>query len=200
MDWRGVAWEDAASPMPVPLARLVGDNRGRALWALGLASLVLLGVLMVFEERMKAAGGPGIIPFELAGNEQRAGEILARWGSEGRSAARASLILDYPFLVAYACFYALACTALAEALGRRGFGGLAGVGPRLAWGALAAGAFDAVENAALLGVLATGGDGTLAAAARLFALGKVTLTALVVLYVLGGLLLCLYRRRPLPAA
>ncbi len=183
----------------MPLARLLEERRGRSLWVLGIASLVLLGVLMVFEGRMKAAGGPGIVPFEVAGNEERAREILAQWGQEGRSAARASLIIDYPFLVAYACFYALACTALAEALARRGLRWLASVGGRLAWGALAAGAFDAIENAALLGVLATGGSGALAATARWFAIGKFTLTSLVVVYLVGGLMLCLVRRRPVAA-
>jgi hypothetical protein len=178
---------------------LVGERRGRALWILGIASLVILGVLMVFEGRMKATGGPGIVPFEVAGSQERAREILALWGPEGRSAARASLIIDYPFLLAYASFYALACTAVSEALARRGFGWLGSVGMRLAWGALAAGAFDAVENAALLGVLATDGSGALAATARWFAIGKFTLTTLVILYVLGGLVLCLVRRRPVAA-
>jgi hypothetical protein len=169
------------------------------MWVLGIASLVILAILLVFEGRMKAAGGPGIVPFEVAGNQERAREILAQWGPEGRSAARASLVIDYPFLLAYASFYALACTALAGALGRRGFGWLSSVGMRLAWGALAAGAFDAVENAALLGVLATDGSGALAATARWFAVGKFTLTTLVILYVLGGLGLCLVRRRPAAA-
>lgn len=160
---------------------------------------MLLGVLAVLDGRMEATGGPGIVPFEVAGNEARAQEILAQWGREGQSAARASLLLDYPFLIAYSCFYALACTAMSEAMARRGFGWLSAMGGRLAWGGLAAGACDAVENAALLGVLGTGGNGSLAAIARWFAIAKFTFSTLVIVYLLGGLVLCLVRRRPAPA-
>jgi hypothetical protein len=40
------------------------------------------------------------IPFEVAG-PKRGAEILRAWGVEGQRAPRASLLLDFPFLVAY---------------------------------------------------------------------------------------------------
>ena len=36
---------------------------------------------------MRATGGPGIIPFELAGSATRAEDIMTRWGSDGQRAA-----------------------------------------------------------------------------------------------------------------
>ena len=42
--------------------------------------------MLVLERRMRETGGPGIIPFELAGNASRAETIMARWGSDGQRA------------------------------------------------------------------------------------------------------------------
>lgn len=64
------------------------------------ATVGLLLPLAVLDRRMQVTGGTGIIPFELAGPE-RSTEIVRVWGAEGRRGARASLLLDFPFLVAY---------------------------------------------------------------------------------------------------
>jgi len=64
------------------------------------ATAALFVPLAQLDRRMQATGGPGIIAFELAGRE-RSQPILDRWGDEGRRAAFASLVLDFPFLVAY---------------------------------------------------------------------------------------------------
>jgi hypothetical protein len=119
---------------------------------------------------MRAAGGTGIIPFELAGPE-RSARTLQRWGPEGRRAARASLILDFPYLVAY--------TTLGVRLTRRARDVLGARSKRLGWLGravagiqIAAGACDAIENAALLGVVARDGDPKLASLARTSARAK----------------------------
>ncbi|HEX2194221.1 MAG TPA: hypothetical protein VHK63_04580, partial [Candidatus Limnocylindria bacterium] len=92
---------------------------------------VLLGaVLVALDARLWDEGGPGIVGFELAGFEGDSEEILAEWGSEGEDAARLSLLIDFPFLVAYSAFWALAV-------------------PRVRVLAVAAGAFDALENVCL---------------------------------------------------
>lgn len=120
---------------------------------------------------MRDTGGPGIIPFELAGTPERARRITDVWGSDGRRAARRSLLLDYAFPPTYACLQALGCTVTGDryrAGGRRVLA--AGAGP-VAWGQLAAAGFDYVENTALLLILA-GRDGRAPAVARRAALAK----------------------------
>lgn len=169
-----------------PFARLSRPNRRRALWALAAAVLVQLGPLLLLERRMKRTGGPGIIPFELAGSQESAQRIMKAWGSEGRRAAKRGLVLDYPFPATYAPLHALACTAAADALGDRGRTGLAAVGSPLAWGQLAAAGFDYVENSALLLVL-SGRHGRLPRLARRAALVKFALLSAGWGYMLLGL-------------
>ena len=126
---------------------------------------------------MRAAGGPGIIPFELAG-PRRSAEILRHWGAEGQRAARASLLLDFPYLVAY--------TTLNVRITRRARDSAPfhRLRPAVAGIQVAAGACDAVENAALLGVIARGGDARLASLARAAARAK--FAGLVLGWVFGG--------------
>ena len=132
------------------------------------------------------SGGPGIIPFEVAGTREGAERIMRRWGPEGRAAARQSLILDYPFLVGYASLQAPTCAAAADAMRRRGWRARAAAGAAVSWGQLAAGGFDALENAALLGVLA-GRRRRLPAVARACATAKFALIGLGWAYGLLGL-------------
>jgi hypothetical protein len=58
-------------------------------------------VMLVLERRMRRTGGPGIIPFELAGNASRAEAIMARWGTDGQRAARISTWLDFGYMTTY---------------------------------------------------------------------------------------------------
>ena len=46
---------------------------------------------LVCRDRIQDSGGPGIVPFELAGGTERATEILGEWGEAGRDAAKLSL-------------------------------------------------------------------------------------------------------------
>ena len=126
---------------------------------------------------MRRTGGPGIIPFELAGTPDRSRRILQMWGADGRSAARASLLLDYPYLIAYSGLQSAVCDAAADALRESGSGTLADAGRLVCAGQWIAGAFDAVENAALLGVLA-GHNDRLPAVARTCACVKFALLGL----------------------
>ncbi len=133
-------------------------NNPRSLVAFGVATVALLVPLAVLDRRMQRAGGPGIIPFEPVGTPERAAAVMGAWGEEGRRAARLSLLLDFPFLVAYSGFN----VALARSLRSSGWVVVA----------VCAGACDAFENAALLGVLDGRGAGRLPAVARAFALAK----------------------------
>jgi hypothetical protein len=169
-----------------PFQRLSKRDRSRAQRLLVGAQLALLVPLLVQERGMRESGGPGIIPFELAGTPERAGRILSSWGPSGQAAARRSLLLDYPYLASYAPLQALLCTGAGEALGRSGRRAAASAAPILAWGQLGAGALDAIENSALLAILA-GHDGRLPALARGCASAKFGLLALGWVYMLGGL-------------
>jgi hypothetical protein len=63
--------------------------------------------MLVLERRMRATGGPGIVPFELAGKASRAEAIMVRWGSAGQRAARLSLWLDFGYMTTYGALMAL---------------------------------------------------------------------------------------------
>ncbi len=138
------------------------------------ATIAQLGLFSALERRMKQAGGPGIIPFELAGTPERSQRIMAAWGSDGRAAARRSLLLDYLFPPTYGSLQALACMRAGDSLAGNGHPMLSGLAGPLAWSQLGAAAFDYVENSALLAILA-GRNGALPALARRAALAKFVL-------------------------
>lgn len=131
----------------------------------------LLVPLSLLDLKMRAAGGTGIISFELAGPD-RSTEILRAWGTEGQRAARASLLLDFPFLVAYTMLGVQLTRLARETLTEQGASALGAIAPVVAFLQVGAGACDAVENAALLGVVARGGDARLASIARSAARAK----------------------------
>jgi hypothetical protein len=160
-------------------------QRRAATWGLTLAALIQLRFFASLERRMRRRGGPGIIPFELAGTPERANRIIRIWGSDGRRAAKRSLLLDYVFPPTYAWLQALACTATADRCAARGRA-LAAWGGPLAWGQLLAAGFDYVENTALLLIL-SGRDGRLPALARRAALAKFALLFAGWSYMLLGL-------------
>jgi len=170
-----------------PFTRLSKRERRFALRALAAAEVVQLGGFLVLERRMRRAGGPGIIAFELAGTTEKARQMMDAWGKEGRSAARASLILDFPFPPTYALLHALACSAAAETFDERGKGALAAAGSPLGWAQLAAAIFDYAENSALLLVL-SGRVDRFSAIARRAALAKLALIYAGWSYILIGAL------------
>ena len=151
----------------------------------GIANVALLIPLLECERRMRRTGGPGIIPFELAGPEHSQ-RVLDKWGPEGQRAARASLVLDYPYLVTYSGFLYFGCAAASDELSRHRADALARAGQVIAPGQIAAGAFDVVENTSLLAIL-SGRRGRVPAIARVSAQMKLALMALGVLYGALGL-------------
>jgi hypothetical protein len=150
-------------------------------------------VLVFLDVRMMDAGGPGIIGFELAGSEDRAAEILADWGSSGIDAAKASLWIDYAFIVAYAAFLALAAVATRELAERRGWSRMAAVGVAVVPFAAAAGAFDAIEDVGLLLAVDQHGGALALRLAQVCAIAKFTLLAVTIAYLLAGQLLRMRR-------
>jgi len=160
---------------------------------------LLLLAMSPAEDRMTGTGGPGMVPFELTGGEQRADEILAEWSEAGQDAARESLWIDFGFLLAYGTFLTLALRAVREIAATRGWRRLFAVGAVVVWfGALGA-AFDALENVCLLLTLGdTGAASPLLA--TVFASCKFFFLAAAIAYLLVGLGLRLFDRRPTVSA
>lgn len=149
------------------------------------------------ENRMKDTGGPGMIPFELTGGQNRADEILSEWGEDGQDAARKSLWIDFGFLLAYGTFLTLAVAAVRDLAKHRGWRRLAAIGGVvISFGALGAG-FDALENACLLLTL-DGAGAALPLLATIFAACKFILLAAAIAYLLAGLAMRLRNRGPTP--
>jgi hypothetical protein len=163
-------------------------TRRRALWILGIATLALLAVLGALDLRMQDAGDAGIVDFEVAWTADRAQEILAAWGDEGRDAARLSLWLDYLYLVAYGLFLWLAVRALRDAALRRGWGRFARIAGGVAVLPLVGAACDAVEDAFLLIVLGGDSSDVAPALAAGFASVKFLCLGVAILCLLGGLI------------
>ena len=174
-----------------PLPRLFDRPRpGLLLMALLVATLAV-GALALPALDTISDRGAGIFEFELAASSSDAREIVNGWGEEGRSAARESLLLDYPYLILYGLLFAGACAAVSRRAERAGKPALARLGAVLAWGALAGAAADALENAALLIVAAEHTGQPWPALAALFAVIKFALTIAAFLYAIVGFLLTL---------
>lgn len=151
----------------------------------GGAALALWVFLVIQDGEIKQSNGPGIVPFEVAGTQEEAREILEEWGEQGRDAARVSLYVDFAYLIAYSLFLAVGCTVASQRLARRGMKSLAGIGPMLGWTMFAAAAFDAIEDVALLRVLA-GHTETWPGIALYAAIPKFAIAGIGLAYVIGG--------------
>jgi hypothetical protein len=141
-------------------------------WAL--AFVGYSAVMLVFERRMRRTGGPGIVPFEVAGSAARAEAIMAVWGSDGQRAARVSTWLDFGYMTTYGIFLA----QLVE-WARRRHGHPAGL-PAIVSVAVAG---DAIEGVSLLKVLSGNRIGENARRARTAALVKFAVLVLALGYV-----------------
>lgn len=170
-----------------------GVTRRRGLIASGIASVLLLLAMAPAEERMKDTGGPGMVPFELAGGQDRADEIMAEWGGKGQDAARESLWIDYGFLLAYGTFLTLAAAATRDLARSRGWTRMARIGAVAVYLAALSAAFDAFENASLLLTL-EGAGSVFPFLATLFASCKFLLLAVVIAYLVAGLVMRLRDR------
>src|SRR4051794_41170690 len=108
-----------------PFGRVPGAVR-RPLLAKSMGAVLAVGALMgPSDKKMKATGGPGIVPLELAGGRDRVDAILDTWGPSGRAGARESLVLDQAWLVTYALSLALSAAEAGDAFDDRGWSGAA---------------------------------------------------------------------------
>ena len=144
------------------------------------AFVAYTGVMLIPDHRMRQTGGPGIIPFELAGNASRVEAIMARWGRAGQRAARLSLWLDFGYMATYGT---LAALLVDRARRRRGHPAAL---PALVIPAVAG---DAVEGVALLKVLSRTGIAANARRAQIAAYIKFAVLAGALGYVAADSLL-----------
>ena len=149
--------------------------------------MLLLGVEAAFDVRMQDAGGHGIIDFELAGSLDHSRRILEFWGHDGHVAARWSLWFDYPYLIAYGAFWALAVAAVRDIARRRAWRRFARIGAVLVAFPIAAAAFDAVEDIGLLLALGRHGGAFAPRLASVCATAKFILIEIAILFVVVAL-------------
>ena len=186
---------DSLAPVWVAMRDTPRVTRRRGLIASGIATLALLLAMSPAEERMQDTGGPGVVPFELAGSQDRADEILSEWGEDGQDAARESLWIDFGFLLAYGAFLTLAIAAVRDLARERGWRRLAAIGAvAVSCGALGA-AFDALENICLLLTL-EGAGSAFPLLATIFATCKFLFLTAAIVYLLAGLAMRLRSRGP----
>lgn len=129
-----------------------------------------------------------IVDFELAGTEAKSREFIESWKGSERIRVGFGLGLDYLLIAAYVIGSFGALTLIGRILGEhRGRHSMfARAAVAIAWGAVAAGLLDAIENAALLRILLRGPEGswaqTAASCAGLkFILLAVAMTAVLLL-------------------
>jgi len=116
------------------------------------ATLIVWWLMRTPEAQMQAAGGYGIVDYELAYSPQTASTILSAWGEAGQQAARRSLLIDFGFMPSYGLLFA----GLTLLIARGQAGALNRVGRWLAFAPLVAALCDALENVMLLTMLGSG--------------------------------------------
>jgi hypothetical protein len=169
-------------------------TRKRALILSGIATAVLGILLLGVDPHARDSDYPTIVDLEFAGTESEVSEIRDDWGDRGTDAAKRSLWIDFVYIVAYGSFLVLASAATRDLAVERGWRRMAAVGIAVVPFAAAAGAFDAIEDVALL-LAVDGHGGDLAPGlARVCASLKFLLLGLTIAYLVAGLVLRLRLR------
>jgi hypothetical protein len=144
----------------------------------------------------------GIVSFELAKDQTRADEIMTAWAEKTTSGekrllevAQKDIKIDFAFILCYAALMGLTCFWIA-AVQRNQLA--ASLGVTLGWSVLLAGLLDAIENLALLRMIAGGGSDLLAKIAFWTALPKLIVIlyfALPYILLVGGFALFGFMRK-----
>lgn len=141
----------------------------------------VVGSVLAWAIMMLASDGFPIVELELAGSVERADAVIA---DADLDAVRASIYWDFLFLA----FYAPALY-LGSLWAGRHFDSerIQGIARAIACGALVAGAFDIVENLAMLGYLnGWGGWDGWPALSAIMAIPKFALVVVAILWILAG--------------
>ncbi|MFQ5434212.1 MAG: hypothetical protein ACE5FD_04980 [Anaerolineae bacterium] len=151
-------------------------------------TLVVMAALQILGRPLTTDAAPaGIVSFELAGDLASARQMIASWGPDGGAYAGLNLGLDFLFMALYPVAIGLGCVLVGRTW-------LPFVGSLLAWGQLAAGLLDVVENASLIQVLLGANTEWWPGLARWCAIPKFSLVVLGLVFVLVGTAVKLVKR------
>lgn len=164
-------------------------------WFLLAGTLIMIGVMLKTGASLKTPATPmGIVNLELASNDTQVNAILKAWtatvDTDNISAARLNTWLDFIFLFFYSFFLSASCIRLGAVI-RGGYGR---AGSLMAQAALLAGFLDILENAGMLMSLNGNVYNNIALLTWSFSVIKWALVALVIVYLLCGLGMLLYRK------
>jgi len=135
-----------------PLMFIDPKERKKVLIFLLLAIIVIFIVFRFLDIPLQTDAAPsGIVSFEIAGSQEKAGQILASWDIRTKLFAAFGLGFDYLFMAVYAAFISLICMMASE----RHIGWFSRLGTWLGWGAYLAAIFDSIENIALWNLLSS---------------------------------------------
>lgn len=141
-----------------PLDVIDQSDRGPLISAL-IVIVVFVAAVMAVVGRDTGRMGTGIVALQFAEDREETESIFREWGPDGLRSARASLVVDYVWLVAYSILLSLVCLYMADlAHDRDWWRGISLLGVTLSWLAFVAGTLDAVENSVLLVEIASGAN------------------------------------------
>ena len=166
------------------------SNPRRERFVVGLFILMLgTGALALPALGLMSMRGVSIFDLEFMRTSAEASVQVAQLGPDGVVSAKVAVYVDFAFLVLYAMTLSAACVVVAARSMDRGSFRLAAMAHRLAWLAPIAAACDALENVAILRVLSGHVDQPWPGFAFGFAIVKFVMLAVVVIFLLVGMVL-----------
>lgn len=167
--------------MAHPFIWLIPHYQTRFFFALLGVTLVVMVAINQMSTPLQNEQVPyGIVSFEFSGTAGQAQSYIASWDETTKLYAALGLGFDYLFLVAYASCLSLGCVLAASRFASPA------VGYGLAWGQLAAGLFDAIENAGLIALLFGSTSNNWAAVVWWCAIFKFALVGMGIIFILVG--------------
>lgn len=159
-------------------------------WRWSLLLVLISGAIMQFQGRsLKTALNPiGIIDLELADTVAELNAVLINWD---KSIVRLNIWIDFLFIAAYTFFFIQSLRLL---IVKHRFSGLQKVGKWLIGFAYLAAVLDVIENVLMLFSISGQYSVSSVFVTAVVASCKFALIAVILLYLIGSLLLTLYRK------
>ena len=170
----------------IPFKEFRTQNKTQLFWLLfGLTVPTIVGIQITGSALVNEIAPMGVVTFELVGTLSGSQSIVESWQGAAMTWAGINMGLDFLFLLLYSMTIALACLILAGRMPGN-LQGLKILGGWLALGILIAAGLDAIENIALILLLAGSENEFLSPLARWMAIPKFGLVLLSLLYVGGA--------------
>ena len=168
--------------MKHPLQSIKNQRQRIFFILLGLTLLTMITMNLLGNPLVNAAAPYGIISLELAGNSQRAAQIIRSWDQQEQITAGFLIGLDFLFLALYSTTIGLGCIWARDVLAASRWP-LTRFGIPLAWGQWLAAVLDVLENISLMIILLASTASPWPELARGFAVIKFGLVFLGMVYV-----------------